>query len=91
MIRVSFRQSMLAGLLLIVVLLGGASVRSWYLLERFAAQSRANGALALRLSEATPDADRGGWQAGLPLDSGAQACPTRAFPACRPRCPRCRC
>ncbi len=55
MIRVSFRQSMLAGFLLIVALLGGASVRSWYLLERFAAQSRANGALALRISASTQE------------------------------------
>jgi len=55
MIRVSFRQSMLAGLLLIVALLGGASVSSWYLLERFAAQSRANGALALRISASTQE------------------------------------
>lgn len=55
MIRVSFRQSMLAGLLLIVALLGGASVRSWYLLEHFAAQSRANGALALRISASTQE------------------------------------
>ncbi len=55
MIRVSFRQSMLAGLLLIVALLGSASVRSWYLLERFASQSRANGALALRISASTQE------------------------------------
>ena len=46
---------MLAGLLLIVALLGGASVRSWYLLEHFAAQSRANGALALRISASTQE------------------------------------
>ena len=55
MIRVSFRQSMLAGFLLIVALLGAASVRSWFLLERFAAQSRSNGELALRISASTQE------------------------------------
>ncbi len=50
MIRASFRQSMLAGLLLIVAFLGWAGVRGWLLLERFAAQSRANGEIALQLS-----------------------------------------
>ena len=50
MIRVSFRQSMLAGFLLIVVFLGWAGVRAWVLLERFAAQSRTNGEIALQLS-----------------------------------------
>jgi len=50
MIRISFRQSMLAGFLLIVVFLGWAGVRGWLLLERFAAQSRANGEIALQLS-----------------------------------------
>lgn len=50
MVRVSFRQSMLAGFLLIVVFLGWAGVRAWVLLERFAAQSRANGEIALQLS-----------------------------------------
>ena len=50
MIRVSFRQSMLAGFLLIVAFLGWAGVRGWFLLERFAAQNRANGEIALQLS-----------------------------------------
>lgn len=50
MIRVSFRQSMFAGFLLIVAFLGWAGVRGWLLLERFAAQTRANGEIALQLS-----------------------------------------
>ena len=50
MIRASFRQSMLAGFLLIVAFLGWAGVRGWLLLERFATQSRANGEIALKLS-----------------------------------------
>ena len=50
MIRISFRQSMLAGFLLIVIFLGWAGVRSWFLLEHFARQSRGNGELALQLS-----------------------------------------
>jgi len=50
MIRVSFRQSMLAGFLLIVASLGWAGARGWFLLERFAEQSRVNAAQALLVS-----------------------------------------
>ena len=50
MMRISFRQSMLAGFLMIVVFLGWAGVRSWLLLEQFAERSRTNSAQALQLS-----------------------------------------
>lgn len=50
MIRPSFRQSMLAGFLLIVAALGWAGIRGWFLLEHFARQSRANGELAVQVS-----------------------------------------
>lgn len=50
MIRISFRQSMLAGLLLIVIFLGWAGVRGWFVLEHFARQSRENGELAVQVS-----------------------------------------
>lgn len=51
MIRVSFRQSMLAGLLLIAALLGWATLRSWLLLEHFIAQSRLTSDYALQLND----------------------------------------
>mgnify|MGYP002776345092 CR=1 FL=1 len=47
MIRISFRQGLLAGFVVIVLLLGGASVRSWLVVERFVEQSRQNGEQAL--------------------------------------------
>ena len=50
MIRISFRQSMSAGLLLIVAFLGWAGAHAWFLLEHFARQSRENGALAVQVS-----------------------------------------
>ena len=50
MIRISFRQSMLSGFLLIVVLLSWAAGRSWLVLEHFVAQSRQGSEQALRLS-----------------------------------------
>jgi two-component system sensor histidine kinase GlrK len=50
MIRVSFRQSMLAGFLLIASLLGWAAVRSWFVLEQFVDESRRSGEHVLQLS-----------------------------------------
>ncbi len=65
MIRVSFRQSMLVGFLLISLLLGWAAVRSWLVVERFVDQSRQVSAQALRLTaliqdltERAPDLER---------------------------------
>ena len=49
MIRISFRQSMLAGFLLIALLLGWAAVQSWLVLEQFVAQSHRGNAQALEL------------------------------------------
>lgn len=54
-IRVSFRQSMLAGFMLIALLLGGAAARSWLVVEQFAQQSRRGSAQALELTEAIQD------------------------------------
>ena len=51
MIRISFRQSMLAGLLLIAALLGWVTLRSWLLLEHFLAQSRLTSEYALQLND----------------------------------------
>lgn len=50
MIRISFRQSMLAGFLLITLLLSWAAVRSWLVLEQFVAQSRRGNEQALQIS-----------------------------------------
>ncbi len=50
MIRISFRQSMLAGFLLIAMLLSWAAVRSWFVLEQFVEQSRRGSEQALQLS-----------------------------------------
>jgi len=50
MIRISFRQSMLAGFLLIAVLLSWAALRSWLVLEQFVDQSRQGSEQALQLS-----------------------------------------
>ncbi|MFZ4538745.1 sensor histidine kinase [Propionivibrio sp.] len=50
MIRISFRQSMLAGFLLITLLLSWAAVRSWLVLEQFVEQSRLGSEQALQLS-----------------------------------------
>lgn len=52
MIRISFRQSMLSGFLVITLLLGWAAVRNWLELERFVEQSRRGSELALQLSAA---------------------------------------
>jgi two-component system, NtrC family, sensor histidine kinase GlrK len=65
MIRTSFRQSMLAGFLLIAMLLSWAAVRSWLVLEQFVEQSRRGNDQALQinasiqeLSERTLDIER---------------------------------
>ena len=50
MIRLSFRQSMLAGFLLIALLLSWAALRSWLVLEQFVEQSRQGSEQALQLS-----------------------------------------
>lgn len=50
MFRISFRQAMLAGIVVIVVLLGGTSLRSWLVVERFVEQSRMNGEQALQVA-----------------------------------------
>jgi two-component system sensor histidine kinase GlrK len=50
MIRLSFRQSMLAGFLLIASLLSWAAVRSWLVLEQFVDASRRSGEHVLQLS-----------------------------------------
>ena len=50
MIRISFRQGLLAGFAMVVLLLGGASLGSWRVVERFVGQSRQNGEQALQAS-----------------------------------------
>ena len=50
MFRMTFRQSMLFGFLLIATLLSLAAVRSWWLLEHHVERSRQNGAQALLIS-----------------------------------------
>lgn len=65
MIRISFRQGLLAGFVIIVLLLGGAALRSWLVVEHFVDQSRRNGEQALavaasiqELGERTVDMER---------------------------------
>ena len=50
MIRISFRQGMLAGFAIIVLLLGGAALQSWLLLERLLEQSRLGSEQAVELT-----------------------------------------
>ena len=80
MIRISFRQSMLAGFLTIVLFLGWGGIRGWYLLEQFAERSRANSAEALQLStlnqelaERTVELERGARQYMVLRDSAVLA------------------
>ncbi|MDP3438773.1 MAG: hypothetical protein Q8R95_04165, partial [Azonexus sp.] len=40
MIRISFRQGMLSGFAVIVILLGGAALHGWLVVERLLVQSR---------------------------------------------------
>ncbi|MEO8411441.1 MAG: HAMP domain-containing sensor histidine kinase [Propionivibrio sp.] len=59
MMRISFRQSMLAGFLLIALLLSWAALRSWLTLEQFVEQSRRGSEQALQLSASIQElADR---------------------------------
>lgn len=55
MIPLSFRQSMLAGFLLIALLLSWAAVRSWLVLEQFVDNSRQSSEQALQLSASTQE------------------------------------
>lgn len=50
MIRISFRQGMLLGFAVIVVLLGGAALQSWLVLERLVEQSRQTSEQAIELT-----------------------------------------
>ena len=55
MIRLSFRQSMSSGLLLIVAVLAWAGTHGWFLLEQYVRQNRENAELAVRFSTAIQD------------------------------------
>jgi two-component system, NtrC family, sensor histidine kinase GlrK len=50
MIRISFRQAMLAGFVAIVLLLGGMALHSWLVVEHFVDRSRHGNELALQLT-----------------------------------------
>ena len=50
MIRISFRQGMLSGFAVILLLLGGAAMHSWQLLERLLERARASNEYALQLT-----------------------------------------
>ena len=50
MIRISVRQGLLAGFAMIVLLLGGASLGGWLVVEHFVGQSRQNGEQALQVA-----------------------------------------
>lgn len=50
MIRISFRQGMLLGFSLVLLLLGGAALQGWLLLESLVEQSRARSEYALQLT-----------------------------------------
>jgi len=50
--RISFRQGMLLGFLLLVVLLGGVAIQSWLVVERLVDQSRRNSDQAIQLTAA---------------------------------------
>lgn len=50
MIRISFRQGMLLGFTVIVLLLGGAALQSWLVLERLVEQSRQTSEQAIQLT-----------------------------------------
>jgi two-component system sensor histidine kinase GlrK len=52
MIRVSFRQGMLFGFALIVLLLGGAALKSWLVVERLVDESRRGSDQAIHLAAA---------------------------------------
>lgn len=80
LIRISFRQSMLAGFMLIALLLSWAAVRSWLVLEQFVVDSRQGSAQALQLSasiqelaERTVDLERSARQFMILKDAGLLA------------------
>jgi two-component system, NtrC family, sensor histidine kinase GlrK len=50
MIRISFRQGMLAGVAVIVILLGGAALHGWLVVERLLEQSRHGSGQAIALT-----------------------------------------
>lgn len=53
--RISFRQGMLLGFTMIVLLLGGAAVQSWLVVERLVAQSRQSSEQAIQLTAAVQE------------------------------------
>lgn len=59
MIRISFRQAMLAGFALIVLLLGGVALRSWLIVEGLVEQSRRNSEQAVQLTSAVQAIEQG--------------------------------
>ncbi len=50
--RISFRQGMLLGFLVLVMLLGGVAIQSWLVVERLVDQSRRNSDQAIQLTAA---------------------------------------
>lgn len=69
MLRVSFRQGMLFGFAILVLLMGGVALHSWLLLENLVAQSRHGSEQAIQLTagvqelaERTVDIERSGRQ-----------------------------
>jgi two-component system sensor histidine kinase GlrK len=50
--RISFRQGMLLGFMLIVLLLGGMAIQSWLVVERLVDQSRRSSEQAIQLTAA---------------------------------------
>ncbi len=50
--RISFRQGMLLGFMLIVLLLGGVAIQSWLVVERLVDQSRRSSEQAIQLTAA---------------------------------------
>ena len=51
--RISFRQGMLLGFMLIVLLLGGVAIQSWLVVERLVDQSRRSSEQAIQLTAGT--------------------------------------
>lgn len=57
MMRISFRQGMLAGFALILLFLGGAALHGWLLLERLVEQTRTGSEYALQLTASIQELD----------------------------------
>ncbi|MCL2524555.1 MAG: ATP-binding protein [Betaproteobacteria bacterium] len=55
MIRISFRQGLLAGFAIIVLLLGGVALRSWMLVETLVEENRRNSEQAIQLTAAVQE------------------------------------